>query len=144
MSEMFDGRSWIQVINTLSHMDSLCQNQSIVSKKFSEYLTNVPYKDFYSKFQQVMNQLGNQKPTLESFEEFGHFINSHLDDFGWMNLIKDTRLLEKVCTSKLNDFQHLNWAFQAGIANDPLKSYLMYSKITNLIPEEEVPWWNSK
>ena len=93
---------------------------------FGRYLTNADNTLYYNYFEEALDKLkycdsvvttttlcvGTLK-TLEVFEKLGNYINAHMDDSGWKDLIKTTKHLVKSCQdimkSKGEGFESFRW-----------------------------------
>ena len=70
---------------------------------FGQYLTNADSTRYYSYFADALGKLKNEgtQKTLEVFEKLGNYINGHMDDSGWKDLIKNTKDMMIRCQDKM-------------------------------------------
>ena len=92
---------------------------------FGRYLTNADNQKYYDYFEEALGKLKNcnlaqpgatcdlPKKTLEVFEKLGNYINDHMDDSGWKNLIITTKDLVNKCQEKMKHkgegFESFRW-----------------------------------
>lgn len=153
MSELLDGRAWLQIILTLTHMTSECTkvvgDDAIPKKGPAEYLSANASADTFRTLlatatavlydeKNFPSDITKRKMSKEAFAKLGQFMNDYMDDKGWIQLVQDVSSLELYCVNVLQDFKHFNWAFHAGVTSEPLKAYELYSYIsafTNELPK---------
>ena len=82
---------------------------------FGRYLTNADNTRYYNYFEEALGKLkmfGTLK-TLEVFEKLGDYINAHMDDSNWKELIENTKHLVNFCQdimkSKGEGFESFRW-----------------------------------